>query len=206
MPACDRTIGQPHDLEAETLSPTRVFLDWRAGQNNIWYCINLAKSRSDLLTGQNTKFNTHCWTTQTSAEVRGLDCGDEYWYSIYGWNNFANAVSDPEGFTMPNCPDTLEEAPIEEVDAYWVGGSDGHAEVQIEAALPNSCHSPASHREERDGNTINVTVLNNVVQADSCTMEFRTYDLTINLGSDFVPGEFYTVRANDQERDRFQAQ
>ena len=53
---------------------------------------------------------------------------------------------------------------------------------------------------------IEITVWNNHSGQDVCTLEFRTYELTINLGSDFDPGETYEVEVNNDEGVIFEAE
>ena len=99
------------------------------------------------------------------------------------------------------CKSELELAPIEDVDVIQTGNS---YRADILAVLPNGCHEPDSHRVQRFGNTIEITVWNEVAPGP-CTFIYREYELNINLGSNFDDGETYTVIVNDDESDSFVA-
>jgi hypothetical protein len=70
--------------------------------------------------------------------------------------------------------------------------------AHIVAGLPTACHSPDTYRVQRAGSTIRITVWNEVQQADFCAFVYSTYNLNINLGSDFNPGTTYTVIVNNE--------
>ncbi len=73
--------------------------------------------------------------------------------------------------------------------------------LNVQAGLPSGCAQQYKHEAEREGNVITVTVLNSLPTATdmACTAIYGMYELNINLGSDFEPGETYTVLVNDKE-------
>ncbi len=91
-------------------------------------------------------------------------------------------------------------APIESVEVIVSGSMPtGHA-LKIVAGLPNGCASPHDTGFRRSGDVINASVTNTIpVNPNTvCTLIYRTYEVTIDLGTDFVPGHEYTARVNDQ--------
>jgi hypothetical protein len=96
---------------------------------------------------------------------------------------------------------TTEKGPIESVDVIpGSGGPTGHA-LQIVAGLPGGCAEPADAGFERYGDLIIVTVTNSVPSDPStvCTDIYRTYDVVLDLGTDFVPGKEYIAYVNGVE-------
>jgi hypothetical protein len=199
--SCQSTISAPGGLSATVLNNGNVFFDWSAGQGNIWYCVDTAKSQSDLLNLSNTWRNHGCWNTNTELVVAGLECGETYYWLVYAWNNSANVKSNVSSVQTQACAATLQQAPIVDVEVVKSGSN---YRADIIAALPNGCHSPDSHLVQRTGNTINITVWN-LVQPGLCTFVYNEYQLNINLGSDFVSGQTYTVIVNGDESDTFTA-
>ena len=71
------------------------------------------------------------------------------------------------------------------------------------AVLPNGCHEFEEYKVEYDGNVIEITVLNRVYEASTCTLEYGEYELNIDLGDDFDAGETYEVIVNGDASDDF---
>ena len=95
-----------------------------------------------------------------------------------------------------------EPAPIESVGDVVVGESDPEQYfLSVVSAQPNGCHEFDGYTIERSGNRVIVTV-NNSVPANPavvlCTMEFRTTETNINLGSDFQSGQAYVIELNGE--------
>ena len=94
---------------------------------------------------------------------------------------------------------TTVPAPIESVDVLVLGSGPPQYVLRVRAGLPNGCAKQHGHEIGRDGDVIKVTVLNSMpTDAIACTMIYGTYELSINLGSDFRPGVTYTARVNDK--------
>jgi hypothetical protein len=69
------------------------------------------------------------------------------------------------------------------------------------AGLPSGCAQPAGHNISRLGDRIEVKVYDSMPRgAVACTMIYGTYELNIDLGSDFQSGRTYTVQVNDRQR------
>ncbi len=198
---CQSTITAPTSLDTTLLDNGDVLFDWRAGQGNIWYCIDTATSRSDLRNLTGSWENHGCWNTDSEFQVPGLDCDTTYYWLVYAWNYNANVKSDIKSFQTESCKGGthLEEAPITDVNVVKDGSS---YTADIVAALPNGCHSPDSHQVVRSGHTIEITVWNQVTSGP-CTFIYGEYELHVNLGSNFTNGQTYTVVVNDDESDTF---
>jgi hypothetical protein len=90
-------------------------------------------------------------------------------------------------------------APIEGLDIRVMESFPPQYMLHMRAGLPRGCAKQDSHSLSRVGGTITVTVLNSMPNGDPpCTMIYGTYELNINLGTDFVSGSTYTVRVNDK--------
>lgn len=90
-------------------------------------------------------------------------------------------------------------APIDGLDVLIRESAPPQVSLKVMAGLPSGCARQHSHQVDRSGETITVTVLNSVPTGDPvCTMIYGTYELTIDLGSDFRAGTTYTVRVNDR--------
>ena len=90
-------------------------------------------------------------------------------------------------------------APIDNVDVLIRESNPPQVSVRITAGLPSGCAARDSHSVSRAGDTITITVLNSMPAGDPiCTMIYGTYELNVDLGSDFVVGTTYTIRVNDE--------
>jgi len=88
------------------------------------------------------------------------------------------------------------QAPIDRLEVVTIASQ---ATLKVTAGLPSGCAKQDSHTIARAGDTITVTVLNTMPKGNPiCTMIYGQYDLSIDLGSGFVPGRTYTVQVNDK--------
>jgi hypothetical protein len=100
-------------------------------------------------------------------------------------------VVPQERRTAPAPIDGLEIRVLESYPAQYVLG--------VKAGLPSGCAKADSYTVTRAGETITVTVLNSIPAGNPiCTAIYGTYELNINLGSDFRSGTAYTVQVNDK--------
>jgi len=194
------SIGAPTNLRAVDIREDVALLAWTPGANNVWYCVNTARSLHDLQVGGPTWRNHGCWTTATSLWVGGLRCDSTYYWNVFTWNPSTSTTSATASFETDACDSHLEEAPIDDVDVrlqgdnYW---------ADIIAVLPNGCHEFEEYEVEYVGNVIEITVLNRVFESSHCDPADRFYELNIDLGDDFEPGEMYEVIVNGDESDDF---
>lgn len=90
-------------------------------------------------------------------------------------------------------------APIDGVEVIVRESFPQQVALRITAGLPSGCAQRHSHSVSRSGDTFNVTVLNSMPSGDPiCTMIYGTYELTVELGSEFAPGVTYTFQVNDK--------
>ena len=95
----------------------------------------------------------------------------------------------------------LVEAPIETVDVVVRESFPPQYGVQILAGLPSGCAKPHSHELTRNGTTLTIRVLNETLVGVACTLIYGTYELNIDLGTDFQSGVEYTLQVNDETHD-----
>jgi hypothetical protein len=196
--SCAATISPPTSLDADIVEGGVLF-DWAPGAGNTWYCVDTAPTQNALLNFGSGWRNHGCWNTSSQLFVSGLDCGQTYYWLVYAWNPVANTKSAVSTVQTQACKATLELAPIVDVEVVQAGES---YRADIIAALPNGCHEPDSHRVQRFGDTIEITVWNKV-EPGQCTQVYGEYELNVNLGDDFESGETYEVIVNDDESDEF---
>lgn len=197
--SCVNAISPPTGLKTIFITTTKARLDWDAGKDNRWFCIDTARSRADLLSFGSSWRNHACWTPYTQATISGLRCETLYYWRVYAWNQITNAHSEISTFTTDDCDTKQVKAPIEDVDVDRVGGE---YLARIEVGRPDACHHFGSYTAETFGNVIQLTVYNKK-EPGACAEMYSTYDLTINLGSDYASGVRYIVTVNDEESDSF---
>ena len=97
-------------------------------------------------------------------------------------------------------------APIDRLDVRVLESSPPQYVLSVRAGLPGGCAEKNRHEAERIAETITVTVLNWMPTGNQpCTMIYGSYELNINVGSDFRRGTTYSVTVNDK-RTAFVAQ
>jgi hypothetical protein len=94
-----------------------------------------------------------------------------------------------------------ELAPIDGLDLLIRESYPPQYALEVVSGVPSGCAEYARTDVTREGNTIVVEVWNSVINdpAVSCTMIYGIHEQVVDLGSDFTPGEEYTVKVNDQE-------
>ena len=90
-------------------------------------------------------------------------------------------------------------APIDKVDVLVRESNPPQVTVKISAGLPGGCAKQDSYSVNRAGDTISITVLNTMPTGNPiCTAIYGTYELNVDIGSNFALGNTYTVRVNDK--------
>lgn len=92
----------------------------------------------------------------------------------------------------------IVEAPIESVDIAILESFPPQYLVVVRSGLPNGCAEfDRIELEGREGNTINVRVTNSMPAGDPpCDLRYGIHDSSLNIGTDFVSGQTYTVDVN----------
>jgi hypothetical protein len=103
--------------------------------------------------------------------------------------------------TSPPSPGSEQVlAPIESVDLVVRESSLPQYALRVRAGLPNGCARPAGHevgRGSSDPTNISVRVYNSQPPGNvACTQIYGTYELVVELGTDFKSGEQYRVDVN----------
>ena len=101
--------------------------------------------------------------------------------------------------TQPSLPAGryAEAAPIDQLDVAIAESYPPQYFVHILAGLPSGCAEQYTHSFTRNGDMIEVEVLNSFPEGNpACTAIYGEYELNIALGSDFTPGQTYTVSVN----------
>ena len=90
-------------------------------------------------------------------------------------------------------------APIDGLDVRVLESSPPQYVLNVRAGLPSGCAEKNRHETGRVAEVITVTVLNWIPAGNSpCTLIYGSYELNINVGSDFRPGTTYSVVVNDK--------
>jgi hypothetical protein len=90
-------------------------------------------------------------------------------------------------------------APIDRLDVRILESSPPQYVLSVGAGLPGGCAEKNRHETARVADAITVTVLNWMPTGNvPCTMIYGSYELNINVGSDFRPGTTYSVTVNDK--------
>ena len=112
----------------------------------------------------------------------------------------------PTPDTQPEDLDVVREpAPIESVRVVVKDSLE--YSLLIVSGLPDSCAKFESYDLDRDGNLLEVTVTNlSPTGPFSCLAVYEIHEGELHLGSDFTPGEEYTVVINGQVTETFTAQ
>jgi hypothetical protein len=97
-------------------------------------------------------------------------------------------------------------APIEEVSVNIAESFPVQVFVYIRGGLADSCTTFHEIETERSGNTIDILVTTQRPKDAICAQVYTTFEENVALGSDFTPGETYTVNVNDFEPVTFEIQ
>ncbi len=119
------------------------------------------------------------------------------------------SLSACTGSITPTIPPTskpqdeieIRLAPIHEADVRIAESFPPQVFVYIKGGLSNGCTTFHDLKIERNGNTINIKVTVQSLKDAICTMVYGYFEKNVNLGTDFVPAETYTVKVNDKTVD-----
>lgn len=113
----------------------------------------------------------------------------------------ATACASATGSGPSPSPSTRQAvpAPIDGLDVHVLESAPPQYVLSVRAGLPSGCAEKNRHELNRSADAIMVTVLNWMPTGTPiCTMIYGSYELSINLGSDFRPGTTYKVSVNDK--------
>jgi len=89
-------------------------------------------------------------------------------------------------------------APIHEVRVAIAESFPPQVMVYIQGGLSDGCTTFHELKTERSGNTVNITVTTQRPRDAVCTQVYGYFEQNVNLGSDFVSGQTYTIHVNDK--------
>ena len=91
----------------------------------------------------------------------------------------------------------IRPAPIHEVRIAIAESYPPQVMVYIKGGLSDGCTEFHELKTERGGSEINITVTTRRTRDAVCTQVYGYFEKNVNLGSDFVSGQTYTVNVND---------
>jgi hypothetical protein len=101
--APDCNFSPPTDPNATVQTDNTVRVTWDRGENNLFYCVDLALTTDDLTSVSGTWRNAACGTTGTAADLSGLACDTTYYYRIWGAGSADSGYSSIDNFTTHTC-------------------------------------------------------------------------------------------------------
>ncbi len=97
-------------------------------------------------------------------------------------------------------------APIEEVRVSIAESFPVQVFVYIRGGLADACTTLHGVKTERSGSAINILVTTQRPKGAICAQVYSMFEENVALGSDFTPGETYTVNVNDASQVNFTVQ
>ena len=91
----------------------------------------------------------------------------------------------------------IRPAPIHEVRIAIAESYPPQVMVYIKGGLSDGCTEFHQMKTERSGSQVNITVTTRRTRDAICTQVYGYFEKNVNLGSDFVSGQTYTVNVND---------
>jgi hypothetical protein len=92
----------------------------------------------------------------------------------------------------------IKLAPIEEISVMMLTSDPPEVQVYFKGGLADSCTTFNGLHVERSVSTFMITVTVRRPVDAVCAQVYGTFEKYENLGSDFVPGETYTIHVNDR--------
>jgi len=92
----------------------------------------------------------------------------------------------------------IRPAPIHESQVNIVESDPPQVFVHIKAGLPDACTNFHEIKTERHDNTIDINVTIERLKDKICAQVYTYFGGYVDLGSEFAPGESYTINVNDK--------
>jgi len=92
----------------------------------------------------------------------------------------------------------IRPAPIHEVRVAIAESYPPQVMVYIQGGLSDGCTEFHDLKTDRSGNVINITVTVQRPRNAMCTQIYGYFEKNVNLGTDFVSGQTYTIKVNDK--------
>jgi len=104
-------------------------------------------------------------------------------------------------FSAPPPELEIRLAPIHEVQVNIAESYPQQVIVYIKGGLSDGCTTFHELTTERKDNTINIEVTTQRPKDKECTAVYGYFEKNVNLGSEFISGETYTINVNDKTTD-----
>jgi len=101
-PSCG-SFTPPSNPQSQVLDSDSVRFTWDRGQNNEWFCLDMALSQGDLVNFGPTFSNWGCGMTGESYTAHGLACGLKHYWRVYGAGAYGSGYTPIREFTPGNC-------------------------------------------------------------------------------------------------------
>ena len=108
-----------------------------------------------------------------------------------------NAPEPDPALVDPNLE--IKEIQIDSVGVLVRESAPPQVAIEVKGILGDGCAALHEVKQQREGNTITVSITATRPKDAMCTMIAKVYDENINLDGDFTPGE-YTVIVNGVEQ------
>jgi hypothetical protein len=92
----------------------------------------------------------------------------------------------------------IRPAPIHEVRVAIAESYPPQVVVYIKGGLSDGCTTFHELKTERSGNAVNITVTTQRPKGAVCTQVYGYFEQNLNLGSDFISGQTYTIQVNEK--------
>jgi hypothetical protein len=102
------------------------------------------------------------------------------------------------GSSSDNDEIEIKPAPIHELSVTFAKSLPPQVIVYIKGGLADSCTAFHELKTERSGNMVTITVTVQRPRDAICAEVYGFFERYENLGSEFTPGENYTVNVNDK--------
>jgi hypothetical protein len=93
--------------------------------------------------------------------------------------------------------DEIRPAPIHEVQISIAKSQPPQIIIYIKGGLSDGCTSFNELKTNRSDTTVNISVTTKRPRNTACPAIYGFFEQTVNLGSDFMSGQMYTLKVND---------
>ena len=145
---CDINFTPPSIVGDQVLSSTSARLDWSAGTNNTFFCVDIAQSEDDLEDLDGTWFN-RCGAAGTVIDVTGLQCETTYWWRVWAAGPGTSGYSGTDSFTTSAC--AVQFVPPTDLDADVIAGNDVQFVWEEQSSVSLACVDVAESEGQLTG-------------------------------------------------------
>ena len=100
---CPGFFTPPSNPRDSDLDNGDVRFRWDRGNNNLFFCLDIAEALSDLTNLTGSWRNFGCGTTATTLDVRGLPCGKTLYWRVWAAGPGVSGYSEVETVSVSDC-------------------------------------------------------------------------------------------------------